>query len=698
MWSFSRSLMSAGIAVSLCAFFAFEAGASVLNQPAGGAYFLDDNEVPEITAKVARISVLSGEARVRRGSEGEWESAVMNLPLVEGDEIATDADTRLEIQFDRDRSVRLGGNAYLRIMSLKDDGITLSLPLGSMSVRLRSLGSAGSYFEIDAPKTTIALQAEGTYRVDSGDDTSQFVRVSVTEGGEARVYSETAGFALKNGRSARIFTSGNSVGEWELGDASRYTDALDNWATERERTVATNLRNANYDQYYDQDIYGAEELNDNGRWLYLNDYGYVWQPSRAAVSRYSNWSPYRYGHWRWMPPYGWVWVNDEAWGWATYHHGRWFHHGGGWYWSPYGHFRYARSWWYPALVAFNMIGNNICWYPLPYSHGFYNYNIYYINYYGWRNGRWGGPRPGGDGPAPTNPTGGGPTVRTKRSTGALTDLTGIVPVSGVIAVRSDEFGAKTRGTRTAPPDVAADVLRKPSASSGSPVLPDRTAVGKRMDREIRADAPRVEPRIQRDEIGAAPRKADVPLDRELQRTRIQGGRTIVPVSPATDSVPANDGPGDGRKTGVIQRQPPVIEPVRPQPPASTPAPTRRPLNTEPIRPEPPASTPAPVRKPRAESEPVRPQPPTSPPPLTKRPPSSEPVRPQPPTSTPAPTRRPPSSEPVRPQPPSYSPPPSRSEPVRPAPAPAPPPRKEAPKSEPKPEAKPRRDKSDTDQL
>ena len=133
-------------------------------------------------------------------------------------------------------------------------------------------------------------------------------------------------------------------------------------------------RNRGDIDYVDDDIYGADDLNDNGTWRYTSDYGYLWRPNRSAISRYASWSPYRFGEWRWVPYYGWTWVNDEPWGWVTYHSGRWVHYRGAWYWSPYSWIRKRRSWWRPALVAIVNIGNRVCWYPLGYGSRYYDYN------------------------------------------------------------------------------------------------------------------------------------------------------------------------------------------------------------------------------------------------------------------------------------------------------------------------------------
>ncbi len=334
-----------------------------------------DDYTPDVTARVARISVLRGEAQIRHLDSQDWERVTQNLPIVEGDEIATDADSRLEIQFNKDNYLRLSENSYLKVTTLRDEGIALSLPNGTMNLRVLNFDKDRTFFEIDAPQSTVAVQKAGMYRIDAGDKDQTKVRVTVTDDGLARIYADNSGFTLRSGRSSELQLAGRFAGEWDTTDASRYADDFDSWALERDAVIAKRLRDAHYDQYYDSDIYGAEDLNGYGDWVYTKKYGYVWKPYGNATASYDNWSPYRYGQWRWIPPYGWTWVNDEPWGWATYHHGRWVYDDD-WYWSPYAQYRSRRSWWSPALVVVSYIGSSICWYPLPYNYGYYNYNLF----------------------------------------------------------------------------------------------------------------------------------------------------------------------------------------------------------------------------------------------------------------------------------------------------------------------------------
>ena len=80
-----------------------------------------DDYTPEVTARVARISFISGDVQIRRADSQDWERAAQNLPIVEGDEIATDSNARLEIQFNSYNYLRLSENAYLKITNYIDD-------------------------------------------------------------------------------------------------------------------------------------------------------------------------------------------------------------------------------------------------------------------------------------------------------------------------------------------------------------------------------------------------------------------------------------------------------------------------------------------------------------------------------------------------------------------------------------------------
>lgn len=585
---------------------------TVLGVSAGN--FAVPDEDPEVTDRVARISSIKGDVSIRRAGVDSWEKAVLNLPVVEGDEITTAASARFEIQFNTNTHVRVAANSYLKIATLNDSGIALSLAEGSLSLTTSKFDASKMFLEIDAPKTTIAVKRSGRYRVDAGKSGSQEIRVSVFDDGEARVYSNNAGSTIRDGRSAKVFIDGSLAGEWENGVATRSVDEFDEWIAERDGAIAKRLSRSNYGQYYDDDIYGADELNDSGNWTYTRDYGYIWRPNRTSLVSYSDWSPYRYGHWRWLPAYGWTWVNDEPWGWATYHHGRWIWYNSGWYWSPYSYYRNTRSWWYPALVVLRVIDQNVCWYPLPYRRRYYNYNHHYYS------GRPHRPRPT---PRPNpgyqviEPT---PEDPRDRKTAGKSD----VPDTGVIMVPLDDFGKGKGVAAKLPAQTARRVITtEPVVQDELKRLPTMTDVKGKVNPDIRADSPPLVPVDSR--TGATKRDQGVPLDDRLRNKIIFGNRPVIQTGNAPD-VPSTS---SDRKiipaTGAVGR--PTVK-------------TSEPVQTEPHREPRPQYVP-PTQKQEPRVEPTKRDAPRYEPPVRSEPTRSEPTK----RSDPPPQKSEPRSEP-----------------------------------------------------
>src|SRR5215213_8004843 len=248
----------------------------------------DDDEPDDydVKARVVRISLIDGAVNLKRNGNKDWERVRLNYPLVEGDTVATEKDSRLEIQVDSRNFVRLAANSVLRIVTLRDEGIALSVVEGTATVRLAKFDRKREYFEIDAPKTTLSVEKTGFYRIDVPREGR--VRLTVRDGGSARIYSDTSGFNLRDGRSAELVVTGENAGDWEfLAAADR--DVIDDWVDERERYLAQRLKHDV--QYYDEYVWGAEDLDAYGDWNYTNDFGWIWRPRTSVISTYRDWAP-----------------------------------------------------------------------------------------------------------------------------------------------------------------------------------------------------------------------------------------------------------------------------------------------------------------------------------------------------------------------------------------------------------------------
>jgi hypothetical protein len=505
-------------------------------------------------ARVLRVSLLKGEVSLKRAGEDEWEDARLNAPLVEGDLLATGRDSRLEIQADARNFVRVGPDSVIRVVTLRDEGIALSISEGTATFRLARFDKDREYFELDAPGTTVAAERTGQYRVDVGRDGS--VRVTVREEGRARIYSQNSGFVLRNNRTALLAPDGSGEADWEFSAAAGF-DEWDVWNDERERYLASRLRYEGRERYYDPDVYGAEELDAYGDWSYHRDYGYVWRPHTTAVNVYNDWAPYRYGRWVWVSPYGWTWVADEPWGWAPYHYGRWVYVNGNWCWAPRGYgYRYRRAWWRPALVVFVTLDfgrdRHVCWYPLT---------------YGQRDPRG---RHYSRGYDRLTPLRGRDLGHLRRSNPHLLRAVSTVPAR--------QFGDRTLRARPAAGDIAERALTSdpvrgqlPIARADSMRAAPRVGTTQGRVRTPGADgrdvltinrpAPVMPPRAVPDRpTGAAARTPGVPLEGELRRTRVFNNREPrMPPAPDATGVNSPQGSGSvgggdsGGGTGAVER-------------------------------------------------------------------------------------------------------------------------------------------------
>ncbi len=616
----------------------------------------EETDEYDVKARVVRISLINGEVTLKRKGNTEWERARLNFPLVEGDTIATDRESRLEVQIDSRNFVRLAANTTMQIVALRDEGIALSLSEGTATVRLVRFDRQREYFEIDAPRTTMAIEKKGLYRVDVPNDGR--VRLAVHDGGSARIYSDTSGFALRDGRTAELVVAGDNSGDWEFIASSR--DSIDDWVIDREKYLAQRLR---YDtQYYDEYVWGAEDLDAYGDWGYTADYGWIWRPRATVINIYSDWAPYRYGHWVWCPPYGWTWVGYEPWGWAPYHYGRWVYHSGYWAWCPRSAYYRDHSWWRPALVAVYIYDNNYCWYPL----GYHQRDPHSRNY-------------------PIH----GPGRLTALRSDELANLRRVNPVQlrAVTSVNARQLGNEDLRPTRADDALARRVMGSEPSLTGLPARAARTSSSSSTDiaRPSRSSAIVTPPAT-----GASTRTPGVPLDDELRRSRVLNGREARPSTPTVDTTVGGGGV-DTRPTGAVTRPARVPRessdtvggsPVR-NSGADESRPERRPATTgdeRPSRVEPPSSSDSndrPMRN-RDRSEPARPERRSESP--SSMPSYEPPQRSAPPSRVEAPPQR--SEAPQRSEPPPQrsEPPPQRSEPP---PQRSEPPRSEAPRSQPR---------------
>lgn len=311
----------------------------------------NDQDPPSV---VARMNYTQGSVSFQPGGEGDWVTAVPNRPLTSGDNLWTDQGSRAELHIGS-TAVRLAAQTSLTFLDLDDNTTQLRLSEGSIIVRLRHLDD-GDLVEVDTPNLAFDLQRNGEYRIDV-DNAGNVTNVSVWSG-RGEVTGGGYSYTVVAGQSAGF--SGTDQLNYDIAQIPA-SDEFDSWAFQRDH----NEDGSESANYVSPEMTGYEDLDDYGHWQYVGGYGTVWVPSGIA----SDWAPYRNGHWAYIDPWGWTWVEDEPWGFAPFHYGRWAYAGNRWCWVP-GPVA-VRPVYAPALVAF--VGGNgfaigggpgVAWFPL----------------------------------------------------------------------------------------------------------------------------------------------------------------------------------------------------------------------------------------------------------------------------------------------------------------------------------------------
>jgi hypothetical protein len=268
---------------------------------------------------VARLNFTEGSVTLQPAGENDWVDAEVNRPLVSGDNLWADADSRAEVHIGS-TAIRLGSMTGISFLEVSDHIAQIRLVQGSLIVRVRHVDNEDGY-EIDTPNVAFVVLQPGDYRLDVDPDGSR-TDVAVWRG-RGQVTGGGSSYTVVADQHATFTGSDQqNYDVAELGD----NDGFDNWAMERDR----NEDDADAANYASPEMTGDEDLAQYGTWSNVAGYGEVWEPTVVVAG----WAPYRFGHWAWIGPWGWTWVEAEPWGFAPFHYGRWAYVGTNWVWVP----------------------------------------------------------------------------------------------------------------------------------------------------------------------------------------------------------------------------------------------------------------------------------------------------------------------------------------------------------------------------
>ena len=316
-----------------------------------------------------RISLIEGDVQVRTEDTGEWVPASINMPVFDGDQIWVPEGGRTELQLRDGTFMRLDENSALEILTVEKDSFQFYLTEGRSYANFRGL--KGSLLQIDTPDSSIRAYDRSNFRIETTQD--GYTDISVYRG---VVYAEDRdGRTSVNGGNTLSLREGTYAELSPLGPP----DEWERWNRKRDLRFAEQRPPSRY--LPDELQLYSSDFEENGRWVQVREYGYVWTPT-VVVS--AEWAPYRIGRWVWIGG-DYVWVSYEPWGWAPYHYGRWaFISTIGWCWVPPTR---GAVYWGPGFVGWVRTPTYVSWVPLApadiyYGHGYYgphSVNVTQIN-------------------------------------------------------------------------------------------------------------------------------------------------------------------------------------------------------------------------------------------------------------------------------------------------------------------------------
>jgi hypothetical protein len=289
---------------------------------------------------VARVSFVQGSVQLLTGQGGDFQQAVMNMPVLDGSRLQTGGDGQAEVEFGDGSVARLTPNSGLQFDHLGQDRVQLS-QLSGLNYYEFNVGDGHPPFSVQFNNLyaqplansilRLGLDAGWEVAVISGSVNVQgdgFPNVTVAENQSIRPGAENSGTP---------YTVAQGING----------DSWDNWNQDRDQAIAQEASQQTpvRDDSANPDNENWNDLDADGNWYPVEGSGNVWVPAGVGPG----WDPYGSGYWAFYPSIGYTWVSGYPWGWLPYHCGAWGYYSFGWGWRPGGCGRV----WSPVIVARN---------------------------------------------------------------------------------------------------------------------------------------------------------------------------------------------------------------------------------------------------------------------------------------------------------------------------------------------------------
>jgi FecR protein len=275
--------------------------------------------------RIVRLSEVKGEVLLDRQTGKGFESAMANLPVIEGSRLKT-GNGVAEVEFEDNSTVRVTQNSLIEFPRLE------LLPTGAKAsainvvqgmVYVNLLNTKGNEFTVNVAQNKIDLPPDSHIRLQLTADQASLAVLH----GNAQLEEPSGTTTVGKDRTVTFSLAGQTQPTIAKNVTQEPLDSWDKNAVQYHKSFAnaTSYGNSPY-------AYGINDLNYYGSFS-SGCGGSMWRPYFASAS----WNPYGSGAWAYYPSAGYSWVSPYPWGWTPYHYGSWaFCQGIGWGWLPGG--------------------------------------------------------------------------------------------------------------------------------------------------------------------------------------------------------------------------------------------------------------------------------------------------------------------------------------------------------------------------
>lgn len=302
----------------------------------------------------AHVSYVDGEAFIIRSAEDKPVQAVVNLPLLAGDTIYTEAKGRCEIQFGNGTLIRLDNDTGLKVGTVLTKGLTSEKKVTTLKLERGHIISMnqvyrGEIFQVVTEAAAVKMTSRSTNSILVKEKEGTHVRVS--RGKVGVLYGKTPKKVfVKKGKGVWITPAYNLKDDNKKKNVDFYL-----WNT----NVNKNFKDLHYGKSKVPEViyrrspgivHFAERFSTKfGTWVYNDVFGYVWQPADDIFTDRRPFFDANYVKVNGQL----VLVPNQPWGWAPAHLGTWFFSKSqGWVWIPGNAFS-------RGICAVGLV--NMCW-------------------------------------------------------------------------------------------------------------------------------------------------------------------------------------------------------------------------------------------------------------------------------------------------------------------------------------------------